>query len=166
MVLRVTGGMFIALTAIAPEPTLLVTVLAALLVVTAEPKLGTPVILPGKTLERPPDPMTKNGVLIGVPLTPPLTTVPTPLPIDAGETNAPGKWNQQQITAGSEHDHTQVRDHRRQATFERAFSQIWTEAKAPLHGTRAPFPRFSAIGSNRSAHKKKPLARNCTAGPP
>jgi hypothetical protein len=57
----------------------------------AAPSAGTPVMLPGSALEMPPPPRTKNGVLIGVPLTLAAVLGPAPNPDPEGETKVPGK---------------------------------------------------------------------------
>ena len=69
-VLRVTAGMLGPVASSAPEPTLMITLIpVAEAVGPTAPKLGTPVMFPGSTLDMPPAPRMKNGVLIGVPLT-------------------------------------------------------------------------------------------------
>lgn len=87
---RVTNGIKGLAASLAPEPTLIVRPAAAAAGVPA-PRLGTPVMLPGSTLEIPPLPSMKNGVLIGVPLTPAAQIGVEPTDEPVGMTKAPGK---------------------------------------------------------------------------
>jgi hypothetical protein len=89
-VLRVTNGMIGAFASSAPEPTLMVMLSPVEPAGPPAPRVGTPVMLPGKTLEMPPKPSMKNGVLIGVPLTLEAVLGPGPSAEPEGETKAPG----------------------------------------------------------------------------
>ena len=76
---------------VVPEPTLMVApALPVEVVGPTEPRIGTPVMLPGWILEMPPQPITKKGVLIGVPLTLLGVDELELLPSEGGETRAPG----------------------------------------------------------------------------
>ena len=91
IVLRVTGGILVPEASSAPEPTLMTTV--GPLPMPAKPvrvNAGKPVILPGWTLETPPEPSIKKGVLIGAPFTLGAELTPAPLEIVLGEGNGPG----------------------------------------------------------------------------
>src|ERR1017187_7044111 len=92
IVFRVTGGMETLAASLAPVPAPIITVAPPL--DEADPastRLGKPVKLPGWTLDMPPNPMMKNDVLIGTPLTPPAVFGPNPPLAVPGTTYAPGK---------------------------------------------------------------------------
>jgi hypothetical protein len=87
IVFRVTIGIFMAAASLAPEPTLMGSAgPPAERGDVAEPRLGTPVKLPGWTLEMPPEPKTKKDVLTGLPLTLLAVAGPTLPPNEKGMT--------------------------------------------------------------------------------
>ena len=97
IVLRVTKGMLGAVASLAPDPTL--TVGPAIPLESDVPvasRLGTPVRLPGCMLDIPPEPIIENDVGIAAP------------PVEPQSSRPRGEWNHNNVSSGSQHDHTKV----------------------------------------------------------